>query len=286
MHAGTNRSGGGSQASPPLFPTVPAEAVVAAYAKAPGNEFSSGKIASPESSAALVANAFGFFLLRPADLPKLPSIPAEVEWPPTRIGLEKCVRFPWRGGLHPWLDALVDTPSHIVGVESKRYEPFRPRKPPVFSDAYWGDVWGGAMAPFLAMRDRLRDVPSAYLHLDAAQLVKHALGLRTMAKGSGKRPFLLYLHAEPLAWPNGTPVPPDRIRRHAEEAASFAEAVRGAEVEFATATYAELLAAMRGSGVPEVRRHAEDLTGLLAVSPGRSGGVALEVGGQGGPSHP
>jgi hypothetical protein len=116
------------------------------------------------------------------------------------------------------------------------------------------------MDPFLAMRDRLRDEPSTYLHLDAAQLVKHALGLRTLAGGTGKRPFLLYLHAEPPAWPDGRPVPRDSIRRHAEEAASFAEAVRGAEVGFAAATYAELLAAMRGSGAPEVRRHAEDLT--------------------------
>ena len=259
MHATTDRSGGSAQASPPLFTTVPAEAVRAAYAKAPGNEFASGKIASPESSAALVANAFGFFLLRPADLPKPPSLPAGVEWPPTRVGLEECVRFPWRGGLHPWLDALVETPSHLVGVESKRYEPFRAKKPPVFSDAYWRDVWGGAMNPFLAMRDRLRDEPSAYLHLDAAQLVKHALGLRTLAEGSGKRPFLLYLHAEPSAWPGGRPLPQDSIQRHAEEAASFAEAVRGAEVGFAVATYAELLAAMRDSGVPAVRRHAEDL---------------------------
>jgi hypothetical protein len=33
-----------------LFPTVFADAVRAAYAKAPGNEFTSGKMASPESS--------------------------------------------------------------------------------------------------------------------------------------------------------------------------------------------------------------------------------------------
>ena len=166
-----------------------------------------------------------------------------------------------RGGAAciPWLDALVETPSHLVGVESKRYEPFRAKKPPVFSDAYWRDVWGGAMDPFLGVRDRLRDAPSTYLHLDAAQLVKHALGLRTLAARAGKRPFLLYLHAEPTTWPDGRAVPRDSIRRHAEEVASFAEAVRGAEVGFAAATYAELLAAMRGSGVPEVRRHAEDL---------------------------
>ncbi len=166
--------GGGaahSTAAGPLFPTVPAEAVRAAFAKSPGNEFGSGKMASPQSSAALAANAFGFFLHRPADLPRPPSLPADVEWPPTRVGLEACARFPWAGGRHPWLDALVETPSHLVGVESKRYEPFRPKAPPAFSAAFWRDVWGGAMGPFEAERDRLRDDPGRYAHLDAAQLV-------------------------------------------------------------------------------------------------------------------
>jgi hypothetical protein len=42
-----------------------------------------------------------------------------------REGLEYCARFPWSGGRHPWLDALAETPETIIGVESKRFEPYR-----------------------------------------------------------------------------------------------------------------------------------------------------------------
>ncbi len=166
------------------------------------------------------------------------------------------------GGRHPWLDALVETPSHLVGVESKRYKPFRPKAPPAFSAAFWRDVWGGAMGPFEAERDRLRDDPGRYAHLDAAQLVKHAFGLRTLAsrmEPPRKRPFLLYLYAEPAAWPDGRAVAPEAIRRHAEEARAFAEAVAGTEVGFAACTYGGLLAAMGASALGDVRRHALDL---------------------------
>lgn len=51
-----------------FLPGVPAEAVLAALSRPPGNELASGKFASPESSAALAVNAFGWFLERPRSL--------------------------------------------------------------------------------------------------------------------------------------------------------------------------------------------------------------------------
>jgi hypothetical protein len=157
---------------------------------------------------------------------------------------------------------LVETPSHLVGVESKRYEPFRPKAPPSFSAAFWREVWGDGMRPFEAVRDRLRDDPARYAHLDAAQLVKHAFGLRTLASRTGppqKRPFLLYLYAEPAAWPDGRPVAPGAIQRHAKEVRAFAEEVSGAEVGFAACTYRAFLSAMEASTSTDVRQHAVDL---------------------------
>ena len=47
-----------------LLPGVPLARIRALYERAPGNELASGKFTSPESSAALVANAFGFFFRR------------------------------------------------------------------------------------------------------------------------------------------------------------------------------------------------------------------------------
>jgi hypothetical protein len=107
-----------------LRPGVPIELIRAIYGRAPGNEIASGKFASRESSAALAANTFGLFLARPFDLPPLPGCEAW-GWPASAVDLEAIVRFPWSGGRHPCLDALIETSGAVIGVESKRYEPFR-----------------------------------------------------------------------------------------------------------------------------------------------------------------
>ena len=86
-----------------LLPHLPRVLILDAYARAAGKELE-GKADSPESSSALVANAFGWFLDRPQSLPPLPGLTG-VTWP-ARVTLEANVRFPWRGGLHPWLDVL------------------------------------------------------------------------------------------------------------------------------------------------------------------------------------
>lgn len=59
-----------------LLPGLPIDLIRACYAGAPGNEIASGKFANPESSAALAANTFGPFLVRPADLPPVPGCEA------------------------------------------------------------------------------------------------------------------------------------------------------------------------------------------------------------------
>lgn len=82
-------------------------AILAAYAKSQGRELD-GKGDSPESSAALVANAFGYFIYRPVERPPLPGM-AFAGRPAAKVQLEANVRFPWTGGMHPWLDVLVET---------------------------------------------------------------------------------------------------------------------------------------------------------------------------------
>jgi hypothetical protein len=46
------------------------------------------------------------------------------------------MRFPWAGGRHPWLDVAIETPNWLIGVEAKRYEPFRAQANATFSDAF------------------------------------------------------------------------------------------------------------------------------------------------------
>ena len=60
---------------PDFLPDLPVDAVLACLTRAPGNEIRSGKFDSPESSSALAANAFGWFLTRPQVLPPLPGAP-------------------------------------------------------------------------------------------------------------------------------------------------------------------------------------------------------------------
>jgi hypothetical protein len=102
---------------------VPVEHVLDRLAKAGGDEVGSGKFASEESSAALAVNTFGWFIERPEQIPPLPGMQPDAKV--RCVDVEYCARFPWRGGRHPWLDAVVETDTQLVGVESKRFEPMR-----------------------------------------------------------------------------------------------------------------------------------------------------------------
>jgi hypothetical protein len=249
-----------------FLPYLPIPAIRAAYAAGRGDELGSGKIDSAESSAALVANTFGLFLDRPADMPPLPHL-SDCGWPALKVGLEQCCRFPWAGGEHPWLDVLVETGSHLIGIESKRYEPFRERETVDFSSAYRRGVWGDQMEPFVRVMERLSDGSLSYLHLDAEQLVKHAFGLRTEATRRGKTPArteatrrkktpaLMYLYAQPKAWPDGRAISAAERDLHTEEVKSFAREVAFAEVSFVSCSYRELLAAFAASALRDVRDH-------------------------------
>ena len=220
-----------------LLSYLPQAEILAALEKSPGNEIASGKLSSAESSAALAVNTFGFFLHRVDDLPAIPGTEG-FGWPATFVTVEHCCRFPWSGGHHPWLDAFVETGTHIIGIESKRYEPFRPKATGRFSDAYWRDVWGRDMPGYQRLRDEIAAETRPFTRLDAAQLVKHALGLRTEAARRAKRPALVYLHAEPAQWPDGRAVDADDKQAHRAEIGAFAEYVRDDEVAFRACTYA------------------------------------------------
>jgi hypothetical protein len=230
-----------------FLPGVSAAHVLARLAKAGGDEIDSGKFANPESSAALACNTFGWFVERPSELPPLPGMKPNAT--ASLVDVEYSARFPWRGGRHPWLDAVVETGDQLIGVESKRFEPYRDRKTPDFSAAYSRPVWGPDMKPYEAMRDALAAGQLTFDFLDAAQLVKHAFGLVTDGRRKSKAPVLVYLFAEPASL-KGSPIPEDSFARHREEIARFAAAVREAEVSFQSISYREWLAAWPPSPFP------------------------------------
>ncbi|WP_124614026.1 PGN_0703 family putative restriction endonuclease [Burkholderia sp. Bp9143] len=222
----------------PFLSGIPVNHVLDRLAKAGGKEIESGKFSSPESSAALAVNCFGWFIERPRQLPPLKGL--EDTGIPELVDIEFCARFPWAGGRHPWLDAVVQTPRCLIGIESKRFEPFRDVKLVSLSDAYDRPVWGANMKGYERMRDRLRSGDVRYVHLDAAQLVKHAFGLVTEGGRRNRAPALFYLFAEPAAR-GSLAIAPDNLARHRDEIASFAAAVAGDAVTFHSASYREWL---------------------------------------------
>jgi len=244
-----------------FLPGVPGPKIEAIFNAAPGNEIVTGKFDNPESSAALAANAFGFFLDRSSDLPPLPGCGGET-WPARSLALEAEIRFPWSRGQPPVLDCLVTTPSALIGVESKRFEPYRIKSPSSLSDAYWRQVWGERMKGYENIRDRLRDEPDLYGRPDAAQLFKHAFALRTEVHcrngHGGLTPILFYVHAQPEFWPaSGKAVDEGAKARHREEIKHFAAAVAGDEVIFVSCSWRELLDTWSHSEDDRIRAHAD-----------------------------
>jgi hypothetical protein len=228
-----------------FLPGVPSAHVLARLAAAGGNEVESGKLASPQSSAALAVNTFGWFVERPQALPAFPGI--DHMGPALKVDVEYCARFPWSGGRHPWLDAVVETDRLLIGVESKRFEPYRDRKAVSLAAAYDRPVWGSGMGAFERMRDLLRSGEAQFEYLDAAQLVKHAFGLVTDAARKQKAPALVYLFAEPSEL-GGRPIDPGTFAEHRAEASRFAEAVSGGEVSFTALSYRDWLETWPAAG--------------------------------------
>lgn len=119
------------------------------------------------------------------------------------------------------------------------------------------------MARYEDLRDGVLAEREHYLHLDVAQLIKHAFGPRTAvhreAPFRGKRPILFYLFAEPKRWDGGRgePVSPNYVEAHRSEIARFAKRIAGDEVVFQACDYRTLLASWKNSNDVAVAGHAD-----------------------------
>ena len=244
-----------------LLPGVSQTYVLERLRKAGGNEIGSGKFLSEDSSAALAVNCFGWFANRAQLLPSFPKLKAA--FPATDVDIEFQARFPWAGGRHPWLDAVAITKSHLIGVESKRFEPFRDTKTVRFSKAFARDKWGREMMHYQQLRVDLMSRAQRFRFLDATQLVKHAFGLRTQAARIGKLPVLVYLYAEPR-FLKRHPIPASSLIEHRDEIARFSGIVKGDEVKFHSVSYLDWIStwSVRDRAVG---RHGEAL--VAAFSP-------------------
>ncbi|MEO8244220.1 MAG: hypothetical protein ABI832_18095 [bacterium] len=237
-----------------FLPDLPDARILEALRRSPGHELNRGKFDGPESSAALVANAFGWFLDRPSDLPALPGVPAGQA---LSVALEAEMRFPWRGGRHPWLDVAIETPTTLIGIEATRYEPFRPQKRSGFAEVIDRPVWRERLGNFTALRDDLVAGAVWFDTVDAVQLIKDAYGLLTRAEKKATGAVLVYHYAEPVQWASGKPVDVGRIALHRREVAEFAARVAGDSVTFVPVRWADVLRDWRG--VTSLTAHAAQI---------------------------
>lgn len=190
------------------------------------------KFHAAHSSSALAVNTFGIFR-RSAKGLELVGEQAfsslEFEYPcPTGAG---------RGVAN--LDVLVRSRNCVVGVESKLCEFLRP-KHAQFSPKYDYVVQSLADRSWTAFFQDLKRKPNAFLHVDAAQLVKHYLGLRNTFRK--QKTALIYLFWEPT---NATRY--DAYRVHAAEAAAVSERLAGSSTPVVSMRYSEIWASMAPS---------------------------------------
>jgi len=185
------------------------------------------KFCAAFSSSALAVNAFGPFRHRPQNLDLVGYkgfSDAQFEKPlPT--GLR---------GTDPHLDFYAAGPAQIVCIESKFLEPLWP-KVAKFADSYEGAIESLAESMWTAVYSELKSDPRLFKFLDAAQLVKHYLGMRNTLGRIQAEQALLYVYWEP---DNSSDLV--EYRKHGEEVAYFTQAVANSQIRFVAKTYRQL----------------------------------------------
>ena len=190
------------------------------------------KFCAPHSSSALAVNTFGPFRRQPTHL----RLNGHTGF--TAMQFE----YPCNNGLgtghFPHFDFFAESPDGVIAVESKFLEPLSD-KVADFKPQYDGPFRGTdgraivAEEPWRAIFEELKCGTLHYDYIDAAQLVKHYLGLRV--KFGQQNRTLLYLFWEPK---NVQDVA--EFQAHRKEVIDFAERVKNCETRFAFVSYAEL----------------------------------------------
>jgi hypothetical protein len=204
---------------------------------------------SLHSSSALVVNLFDYWSARDLSAllialglrPGAQSLEFEAQF---ATGLE---------GIPPNLDACIRYgDGRIVGVESK-YTEWLTRKPlgkAPFKLKYFPDgkrLWAKAgLAHCQDLAERLQSGAMHFRHLDAAQLLKHALGLGCCSHGSFELYYLYYAVSDREA------------EVHRSEAMQFADLI-GSDFPFHVRTYQEVYARLCECAGPQEGEYLEYL---------------------------
>ena len=182
------------------------------------------KFQAAHSSACLAANVFGPWLVAREELP----LGSEAFRGETHLEVECPTGL---RGTPPTLDCLIAGPR-VLAVESKCTETFAAHEA-MFRAVYHDVVASLAHPTWRAEYDRLVEDPRRYRFLDAAQLIKHYLGLRR--RFTGRPVTLAYLYWEPT---NAAEVATSVV--HAAELAEFSRLVGDPSMRFIGMAYRTL----------------------------------------------
>ena len=163
------------------------------------------------------------------------------------------------GGTPPNLDMVIERGERVIAVESKCTEHLSPHVAD-FAESYLDEISDARCdTAWYCELLRLVDAPRAYRWLDAAQLIKHALGL--MRTYPDRSVTLLYLFWEPL-----NAVDYAHFAEHRREVAAFAERVAGPALVFESMTYADLWASWDADVSRWLRAHLRELRERYGVA--------------------
>lgn len=163
-------------------------------------------------------------------------------------------------GTPPHLDFYAKSDSAIVCVESKFLEPLWP-KTAKFADSYDKAMGELAEPRWATLYEDLKSQPHRFRHLDAAQLVKHYLGMRNTLDDFAGELTLLYVFWAPE---NAEEI--SQYRLHRDEVAAFSNDVMDGDVRFVAMSYDQLWNAWQGNGSDEINAHVNNLLARYAFS--------------------
>lgn len=185
------------------------------------------KFCAAYSSSALAVNTFGPFRHSPGNL----VLAGHGDF--SRAQFERTCPTPLQG-TPPNLDFFAAGSKFLVVVESKFLEPLV-RRNAKFAESYHSVIQNLAEPAWQGMYQSLLVDPTKFIHLDAAQLVKHYLGIRNTFRDCQVAKVLVYLFWEPT---NAEDIP--EYRKHRQEVELFSREVKDSELLIVGLSYSEL----------------------------------------------
>ncbi len=186
------------------------------------------KFCAAYSSSALVVNTFGPFRHSPGNL----TLAGQNGF--SKLQFEQRCPTPLRG-TPPNLDFMAAGSKILVAVESKFLETLRARKAAEFKESYHSVIQTWAEPAWQDPYRALLDDPMKFTYLDAAQLVKHYLGIRHTFRDCRVDQVFLYLFWEPT---NAEDIL--EYGKHRQEVELFSREVEESEIRFVALSYSQI----------------------------------------------